>query len=144
MTGTIDAATAVQRTILDYVYAVDRGQMDDLLDLFTPDGIMETGGAEHQGRAEIAELFEATGRTLAAISTGRIAHHVTVVHVEVDGDSASALTYFASFLSHGLDHWGRYRDTLSLVGGRWLFARRVTVIDGRAPGGWADSLDSWG
>jgi ketosteroid isomerase-like protein len=144
MTEGIDPATAVQRTILDYVYSVDRGRMDDLLDLFTSDAIIETGGTEHRGRAAIASLFEETGKTLADGAASRIAHHVTVVHVDVDGDTASALSYFASFLSHGVDHWGRYRDTLRCIDGHWKFARRVTLIDGRTPGGWADSLENWG
>jgi hypothetical protein len=41
--------------------------------------------------------------------------------------------YFSALTQIGLDHWGRYRDLLIPVGGRWLFARRDVKVDGYAP-----------
>ena len=42
-------------------------------------------------------------------------------------DIAAALTNI------GVDHWGRYRDVLVPVDGRWLFASREAVADGFSP-----------
>ena len=37
-------------------------------------------------------------------------------------DRVEVSSYFAVHTDVGLDHWGRYRDVLIPVDGRWLFA----------------------
>jgi hypothetical protein len=44
----------------------------------------------------------------------------------------SVSSYFAVHTDVGLDHWGRYRDVLVPVSGRWLFAHRSIGVDGFA------------
>ena len=42
-------------------------------------------------------------------------------------------SYFLALTNIGVDHWGRYRDVLVPVDGRWLFASREAVADGFSP-----------
>ena len=51
-------------------------------------------------------------------------------------DRVEVSSYFAVHTDIGLDHWGRYRDVLFPVEGRWLFAHRRISVDAFA----ADSL----
>jgi hypothetical protein len=51
-------------------------------------------------------------------------------------EAASAASYFLAITERGPDHWGRYRDRLVAVGGRWLFHHRRVRTDGHAPGSW--------
>jgi hypothetical protein len=36
-------------------------------------------------------------------------------------------------LVDAVDHWGRYRDEIAPVDGRWLFDHRRVSLDGRRP-----------
>jgi hypothetical protein len=48
-------------------------------------------------------------------------------------DYTAASSYFLALTNIGVDHWGRYRDVLVPVNGRWLFASREAVADGFSP-----------
>ena len=131
------AREAIREKVARYAHLVDRGRIDDLVELFAEDGTLEAGDRPPaRGRAAIRAFFMETGRRLAAAS-GRplIRHHVSNLVIEVTGpDNASAEAYFLAITEHGPDHWGRYRDRFTRVGARWLFEYRRARTDGHAPG----------
>jgi 3-phenylpropionate/cinnamic acid dioxygenase small subunit len=136
----VAAREGVRDTIARYAHCVDSGRFDDLVELFTPDGVLEVEGeAPHRGRDAIHAFVTGTGRDLAAeTGTPRIRHHVGNVLIELDGrDRARARCYFLAVTDRGLDHWGRYRDELQRSDDRWRFARRRVRTDGAVAGGWA-------
>ncbi len=55
---------------------------------------------------------------------GYLHHSVTTLHFVDRGRRARSAPpgYFSVLTRVGLDHWGRYRDRLVPVDGRWLFA----------------------
>lgn len=125
---------AIRDVIARYNYFGDSGRFDELLELFTDDATLSVGGTAYDGRAAIRGLFvSAVGPQPEHV------RHFTSTHViDVDGDTADARCYFQVLTSGGLDHWGRYRDSLVRSGARWLFSRRDVRVDGQIPGGWAD------
>ena len=131
------AREAIRETVARYAHLVDRGRIDELVELFTQDGTLEAGDRPPaRGRADIRAFFMKTGRRLA-VASGRplIRHHVSNLVIEVTGsDSASAEAYFLAITEHGPDHWGRYRDRFTRDGARWFFEHRRARVDGNAPG----------
>ena len=131
------AREAIRETVARYAHLVDRGRIDELVELFTEDGTLEAGDRPPaRGRAAIRAFFMETAKQLASTAERPlIRHHVSNLVVEVTGsDSASAEAYFLAVTERGPDHWGRYRDRFARVGARWLFAQRRARVDGHAPG----------
>jgi len=127
---------SVRQTLSDYTAATDRFDLHALAQCFGPDGVLEfTGGAEPlTGPAAIeAGLGAAMAREP---DPGRrvpshVRHHVSSVRFgQVDRDRVEVSSYFAVHSDVGLDHWGRYRDVLIPIDGRWLFAHRRISVDG--------------
>jgi hypothetical protein len=145
----LSAREAVRHTIASYTYAADNGKFEDVAALFAVDGVLEvqgTGGARAEGRDAILGFFHGVGGDVVTTAPpGRMQHHVTSVRVAVVSPTeATATCYFTVMTGAGVDHWGRYKDTLvadhgTLDGDRWLFAYRLVRTDGRTPGGWADA-----
>jgi hypothetical protein len=143
------AREAVRDTLARYNHAGDRGRLDELAAQFTPDGVLEIhGGQRLEGRAAIAAGLggvvrrshnhsaspgndEPAPRDLPPI----VRHHVSSILIhDVTPERAQAASYFAVLTRDGLDHWGRYRDTLVPCEGRWLLAHRFVRTDAYAPG----------
>lgn len=128
------ARERVRDVIAHYNLAGDRGWIDDMVALFTPDATMTVDGVEHVGRDAIRKVF--TNAT--SPHPELIRHHVATLKIEVPGPScATARCYFQVLTVNGLDHWGRYTDRFTCVDGDWLFTRRSVRVDGATPGGWA-------
>ena len=131
------AREAIRETVARYAHLVDRGRIDELVELFTEDGTLEAGDRPPaRGRAAIRTFFLETGKRLAsAAARPIIRHHVSNLVIELSSeDSASAEAYFLAVTERGPDHWGRYRDRFARVGARWLFEYRLARVDGNAPG----------
>jgi uncharacterized protein (TIGR02246 family) len=127
------ARDAIRELIARYNRDGDSGRIDEVLELFVDDASLTVDGTAYDGRAAIRGMFE----TAVGPAPERIRHHTSTLVIDVDGDNATARCYFQVLTSQGLDHWGRYRDQLARVDGRWLFARREVRVDGMTPGGWA-------
>lgn len=141
------ASEAIRHTIASYTFFADRGRIDDVANLFAPDGVLDVygiGGARAEGRDAIRAFFSGVGGDVAATNPpGRMQHHVASLTIDaLTPDEATAACYFTVFTGAGVDHWGRYRDRLVPVGDQWLFAERVVHTDGTTPGGWAASRRS--
>jgi uncharacterized protein (TIGR02246 family) len=128
------ARESVRDLIAHYNLAGDRGWLDDMLDLFTPDATLSIDGADHNGRDAIRVVFTKAKGPRPEL----IRHHVATLKIEVaDPDHASSRCYFQVLTMRGLDHWGRYSDRFVRHEGRWLFSQRSVRVDGATPGGWA-------
>lgn len=141
----LEVREAVRQTLADYTAATDRFDLRALAACFCDEGVLEfTRGAEPlTGPAQIeAGLGAAVARPLkpgqpARRSPTHVRHHVSSIRFgSVARDRVEVSSYFAVHTDVGLDHWGRYRDVLVPVNGRWLFAHRRISVDAFA----ADSL----
>jgi hypothetical protein len=134
------AREQIRETIASYAHFVDSGRFDDVVALFTADGILEVHGNEPAvGHEALLAFFTGTGRDLADRSTvPLIRHNTSNISITVTSPSeATARCYFLAVTEHGVDHWGRYRDRLAADGNHWRFAHRHVRTDGTVPGGWA-------
>lgn len=143
----MSAEESIRRVVNAYVLRVDAGRIDDVIALFTPDGVLEiVGQARHEGHAAIRAMFERGVEHLASSeATPRIRHHITSHLIEVDGptDARSTCYWLAVVGAHGVDHWGRYADQLVVHDGEWRFAHRRIYLDGAVAGGWGARGTEW-
>jgi len=128
------ARESIRDTIARYGHCADTGRFDEMVQLFTEDGVLEIDGrGANRGRAAILSFLTQTKQTLqAGAERPFIRHHVNSILIDViSDDEARAACYFFAITQNGPDHWGRYRDRLVRVGDRWLFAHRRVRLDGR-------------
>jgi hypothetical protein len=139
-TWELSVRESVRQTLADYTAATDRNRLDDVAACFAPTGVLEfTGGKPMVGPAEIVAGLSGQ---VSRFATGRVPlthvrHHVSSIRFgAVTRDRVEVSSYFVAITDVGIDHWGRYRDALIPVEGRWLIARRQAIADGFS----ADSL----
>ena len=89
-------------------------------------------GRALRGAKAVADIMEASVQLHDGIP--RTKHVTTNVIIEVDGERATARSYFTVFQSAhevGLQPivQGRYHDTFQLRGGDWAFSARVVFMD---------------
>lgn len=127
------ARERIRDTLAHYNWSGDAGRIDDLTEAFCPDGVLEIRGSEPlRGRSEIAAfLGGVTGDIAAGASVKPIVRH-NLTNVQFTGitpDEAHLSSYFTVVTHIGLDHIGRYRDTLVPVGDAWLIKHRKVSTD---------------
>src|SRR6185312_12024946 len=141
-TWELDIRESVRQTLADYTAATDRFDLRGLAACFGPDGGLEfTGGTQPpRGPDEVKTGLGVAVRKNpdpARHAPTHVRHHVSSIRFgSVARDRVEVSSYFAVHTDVGLDHWGRYRDILVPVNGRWLFAHRHISVDAFA----ADSL----
>ena len=122
----VDDQLAISDAIARYSHALDFGDSEAWVDLYTEDGVFDAGPPfEHRaaGRAELeryAERLQAGDR--------RRRHWTNNSIIEGDGDQATNTMYLLVFAVDGpprLMVAGSYADRLVCVAGRWRFAERV-------------------
>ena len=142
------ARESIRDTIAQYAYAGDRLMVEEMGATFCADGVLETqrDRGTWVGRTAIIERLGG-GRGVSATQVRAMAraerepgelvvrrHVVTNIYFqEVTPDEARVLSYFTVLTEHGLDHFGRYRDLLVPVDGRWLFKHRSVARDWQRP-----------
>jgi hypothetical protein len=123
----------IRDTIARYNWAGDSGRLDDLADTFCADGVLEIRGLEPlRGRPEIvAFLGGVTGKVAASAGVKRIVRHnvANLLFDAVTRDQAQVSCYFTVVSHIGLDHVGRYRDTLVPDGDIWRIKHRKVSTD---------------
>lgn len=134
------AREAIRDLVARYNQQGDRGNLDSLLELFAPHATLQVG-ADHvyRGREEIRTLFAGAVAESSGETPIRVLRHFTATHqIDVEGEhTARGCCYFAVLTEMGLDHWGRYLDAyVRGDDGRWRFAARKVVVEGRVPDGW--------
>jgi len=122
---------AIHRVIVRYGLAVDTGDADRTVAVFTPDGVYDTDVRLMAGRAAVADMVRSTRHQ---DMVGHCAHQIGPAVVRVDGNRAVALGYSRVYLQSA-DGIGVYRVStnrweLERRDGAWLIARRLTRLLG--------------
>jgi ketosteroid isomerase-like protein len=120
---------AIRDLLARYTYDGDRGRIDALAACFADEGILEFPGNSGTGPAGVTAAL-ASGARNPAISFVR--HHITNPLIHVEGDTATARSYFQVVSNNGPDHAGTYADTLARTPDGWRFTRRIVRIDWQA------------
>jgi hypothetical protein len=151
------ARESIRDCIARYNANGDSGRIDQMVEVFAPDGIMETGGGRYEGRgaihafmrsvversrpaaddAEESVIMTPTQEWLARGRVPFIRHFTSTTQIDVLSEtSAKARSYYLFLTVHGLDHWGRYLDEFAPVDGKWLITHRREITDAAFAGGW--------
>ena len=135
----LEIRESVRQTLADYTAATDRFDLRALAACFAPGG----RPGVHRRRRTADGSGGDRGRTWRAMTRDpdriraaptHVRHHVSSIRFgSVARDRVEVSSYFAVHTDIGLDHWGRYRDELVPVDGRWLFARRRISVDAFSP-----------
>jgi hypothetical protein len=136
------ARERIRDTLAHYNWSGDAGRAEELTAAFAPEGVLQVrGGAAHRGRAAIRDFIGGVaGREAAASSAGpvgpKLVRHVltNIRFRSLSPEEATTESYFTVVTEIGLDHAGRYRDTLVPVGEQWLIASRLVSTDWVVPG----------
>ena len=127
----------IRDTLAQYNWSGDSGRIDDLADTFCADGVLEIRGLEPlRGRSEIvAFLGGVTGSVALTADVKPIVRHnvANLIFHEVTQDRALVSSYFTVITHIGLDHLGRYRDTVVPDGDTWRIQHRKVSTDWAAP-----------
>jgi len=135
------ARERIRDTLARYNWSGDAGRLDGLAETFCTDGVLEIRGFEPlRGRSEIVKFLSgvtgniADGAAKSVPVKPLVRHNVANVSFsEVAPDQAQVASYFTVITNIGLDHCGRYRDTLVPVGDTWLIRHRKVSTDWAAP-----------
>ncbi len=124
----MDDEDLIRRTIAEYSHRWDDGLLDDFADLFTEDARLLVLGTVAEGREAIRDYMKRVG------DAGRGLHVTTNTLVDVDGDSADAVTGYL-FVRQGpsgpgIVAAGRYHDQLVRDPDRWRFSvRAISMLE---------------
>ena len=127
----------IRDTLARYNWSGDAGRLDELADTFCADGVLEIRGFEPlNGRSAIvAFLGGITGKVADRADVKPIVRHnvANLVFNELTEDHAQVSSYFTVVTHIGLDHIGRYRDTVVPDGETWRIKHRKVSTDWAAP-----------
>lgn len=129
------AREQIRDTLARYNWSGDAGRLDGLADTFCADGVLEIRGLEPlRGRSAIVAFLGGVTVTSSATVKPIVRHNVAnVVFTGLTRDQAQVSSYFAVLTQIGLDHFGRYRDTLVPEADTWLIKHRAVSTDWAAP-----------
>jgi hypothetical protein len=127
------AREQIRDTLARYNWSGDAGRVDGLAETFCADGVLEIRGVEPlRGRSEIAAfLGGVTGNIADNVDVKPVVRHnvTNVLFTRLTPEEAHVSSYFTVVTHIGLDHCGRYRDTLVPNGGTWLIKHRKVSTD---------------
>jgi 3-phenylpropionate/cinnamic acid dioxygenase small subunit len=128
-----DDGRKIENLVFAYAERIDAGDLAGVAALFRHGRIRPAPGVVIEGSEQVQRLYEGSTR-LYDDGTPRTKHVTTNVAVEVDGETASARSYYTVFqqtdeLPLQAIIAGRYRDTFHRVEGTWCFDTREIVID---------------
>ena len=131
------AREQIRDTLARYNWSGDAGRLDGLAETFCTDGVLEIRGfAPLRGRSEIvAFLGGVTGDIADKLDVNPVVRHnlANVLFTGLTREQANVSSYFTVLTHIGLDHFGRYRDTLVPEGDTWLIKHRKVSTDCAAP-----------
>ena len=131
------ARERIRDTLARYNWSGDAGRLDGLAETFCADGVLEIRGLQPlRGRPEIASfLSDVAGNVADGVDVMPVGRHnlANVLFTGLTPQEAQVSSYFTVVTHIGLDHFGRYRDTLVPDGGTWLIRHRKVSTDWAAP-----------
>jgi len=127
----LEDRAAIHDLFTRYCCALDNGEVDTVVDCFTPDAVLQSPVIDIAGHAEIRAF---AGRFAAQRAAGiQFRHMVTNIAVTLDGDKARATAYLLVLISQDGSHRtlppGRYECDLAKRDGAWRFSRRTVFHD---------------
>lgn len=133
----LEAVEGVRRTVLEYLLLHDiPGVVEDLIRLFTEDAVLEISGYG-EALEGVLEGREAIGGLYRRLDAGGVAsgkHTTTNIHIEVDGDEATVISYLAvgaEATPGKAPGGGIYQERLRRESdGRWRFTRKRIIGTG--------------
>jgi SnoaL-like domain len=127
------AREQIRDTLARYNWSGDAGRLEELAETFCVDGVLEIRGDKPlRGRSEIvAFLGGVTGNIAVNVDVKPVVRHnlANVLFTALTPDEARVSSYFTVVTHIGLDHFGRYRDTLVPDGDTWLIKHREVSTD---------------
>jgi 3-phenylpropionate/cinnamic acid dioxygenase small subunit len=131
-----DARSAITDLLYTYAERIDAGDYDGLANLFAHAEITAEGSdVSWKGRDEVLGMYTDGTRRYEDDGTPHTKHVTTNPIVEVDGDQASARSYFTVFqavpgaIALQPITAGRYRDRFEQADGAWRFTGRHMIVD---------------
>jgi len=121
---------------LRYARIVDEGHHEELLNLFTPDGVFESSWlGRFEGHEGLRRNFEANRSR--GIRDYQMRHVFSNLNIKLDGDRGHADYYVSVYVTRDgvtqLLGIGRSRDELRKIGGAWRFHSRLVTFDTKKP-----------
>jgi SnoaL-like domain len=133
------ARESIRDLVARYNANGDAGRLDQIVECFAPDAVMEVDGKPHRGREAIRRVFAGAVESFHEWPRPSLMRHCTST-LQIDLQSpyrATSRCYYQMLMGHGLDHWGRYLDEYGLVEDEWRFVHRREFVDGMIDGSWA-------
>lgn len=133
----LEAEREIVRTLHRYAHSIDYGDEEAWVDCFAEDGVFDIRSRHaHQlkrlvrGRAELRNFISRHTRAPELWHK----HLLVEPAIEVDGDTATCVSYLAVVMEHQdapvLRVFGRYRDRLARgADGAWRFDERIAEIE---------------
>ncbi len=127
------AREAIVATFNQYLYSLDTGFGDAILDVYAEDCVLDVLNfppnsidMHFEGRAAIAPLYEPYGAREKLIAGGHTSSNVAIA-VSDDASSAALTAYFTTTSNRGAQG-GRYEGTLRRdIDGKWRFTTLAII-----------------
>jgi uncharacterized protein (TIGR02246 family) len=128
----------IRQLIARYAQTIDFGDIEGVVNCFTPDAAFDVDGEVWAGSAKIREF----AKFVAEKTNGHVRHHMLGTLIDGDGATARAIVYMISTRDYGRAYgaWqtphasfvfsGLYKDSLVKQDGKWLFSVREYRRDG--------------
>jgi ketosteroid isomerase-like protein len=148
--GNIADRIEIEQLCARYALALDSGDADAVGVLFTADAVFDVAGTPFKGREKIQDFARGLRATFKldsrppADDLGRrftpMRHVISNLVLDVNGNTATADSYWTELLSSGREasgagkppivlNAGRYRDLFVKQNGRWLIKERRVIGD---------------
>ena len=128
-----------------YMFALDFGDSDTYVSLFTEDGVLDVGDGETKGHDAIRKAISGMPDKRAAqaardagsqhLPTGR--HNISNMVIKIDGNKALGKAYWFHYGNNNpkrtatFDGYGHYEDEMVKVKGKWFFSKRRIYNENR-------------
>ena len=128
----MDDRQEIHDLFVRYTTALDRGDVETLVDCFMPDGSLDSPAVgQHSGHAAIRAFAERFARFHER--GAQLRHVISNLAVAIEGERARATCYLVNILTRNgkseLLAPGRYECDLVKSEGKWRFQRRVVILD---------------
>jgi hypothetical protein len=129
MAAILEEKEAIHEIIANYCFYFDGGEFDKWVDLFTDDAVFDGGALGLRVKKGKDMLRAFVKRFPLTDGIPMMKHCVMNEIIKVNGDKATAKSYFVLFRSKGKGTLvnglaGCYEDELVKQGNRWLFKKR--------------------
>jgi hypothetical protein len=125
------ARECIRDALSTYNIHGDEGRIDELMEVFGEDSVLEIPGEKFSGGEAMRKFFD--GRKVIIDQSHKdnrpMRHYLATSNIEVSGpDAAKATTYFLVVRNGVTEQMGTYFDSFVRTGDRWLIKYRNVVL----------------